>query len=221
MATAGAHVKRGRPLGRRRIAALVAGAAVAGIALGVALHFALAPTPGAPALPALHGQAKWPEGARPAPNFTLSDQTGRPFTLASLRGRAVALMFFDSHCTAECPLAGRDFAQAEQLLPASQRPVVVVVSVNPADTPASARAAARKWGLAAAGAWHWTMGTASQLRAVWRAYGIYVRPTKTDIIHTEATYLVDRRGYERTGYLYPFLPNFVALDLRALARGRA
>jgi protein SCO1/2 len=192
-----------------------------GIAFGVVLHFTLAPTRSAPALPAFHGQATWPEGARPATNFTLRDQTGRPFSLASLRGRTVALMFFDSHCRAQCPLAGRAFAQAETLLPASQRPVVVVVSVNPADTPTSARAAATRWGLAGAGTWHWTMGTVSQLRAVWHAYGVYVRPTTTDIIHTEATYLIDRRGYERTGYLFPFLPNFVALDLRTLAKGRA
>jgi cytochrome oxidase Cu insertion factor (SCO1/SenC/PrrC family) len=130
-------------------------------------------------------------------------------------------MFLDSHCKAECPLTGRAFAQAETLLPASQRPVVVAVSVNPADTPASARTAATKWGLAGAGAWHWALGTVSQLRAVWRAYRIYVHPTKTDIIHTEAVYLIDRRGYERSGYLYPFLPNFVALDLRTLAKGRA
>jgi hypothetical protein len=32
---------------------------------------------------------------------------------------------------------------------------------------------------------------------------------------------VDRRGFQRTGYLFAFLPNFVALDLRSLGRKRA
>jgi hypothetical protein len=36
-----------------------------------------------------------------------------------------------------------------------------------------------------------------------------------------ALYLIDRRGFARTGYLFPFLPNFVALDLRSLGRERA
>ncbi len=39
-----------------------------------------------------------------------------------------------------------------------------------------------------------------------------------DIAHTEALYLIDRHGYERSGYLYPFVPRFVAHDLRTLAR---
>ena len=34
-----------------------------------------------------------------------------------------------------------------------------------------------------------------------------------DISHTEALYLIDRRGDERSGYLYPFVPRFVTLDL--------
>jgi hypothetical protein len=31
-----------------------------------------------------------------------------------------------------------------------------------------------------------------------------------------AVYLIDRKGFERTGYLFPFLPSFVALDLKTL-----
>lgn len=33
-------------------------------------------------------------------------------------------------------------------------------------------------------------------------------------------YLIDRRGDERTGYLFPFAPAFVEADLRTLARER-
>jgi hypothetical protein len=32
--------------------------------------------------------------------------------------------------------------------------------------------------------------------------------------------LIDRSGDERSGYLYPFVPRFVTLDLRTLAAER-
>jgi cytochrome oxidase Cu insertion factor (SCO1/SenC/PrrC family) len=98
----------------------------------------------------------------------------------------------------------------------------VAVSVDPADTPASARAAARAWGLASVAQWHWLMGPRSALAPVWRGYHIYVgKPTGGDIPHTEAVVLVDRRGDERSGYLYPFNQGFVAHDLGVLARERS
>ena len=103
-------------------------------------------------------------------------------------------------------------------LPRAQRPVLVVVSVNPLDTPASTRTAIRKWGLAGVTPWHWLRGTHAQLARVWAAYHIFVKPMKGDISHTEALYLIDGRGDERSGYLYPYLPGSVSADLRTLAK---
>ncbi len=118
-----------------------------------------------------------PRGRSPAPAIdTLRDQTGQLFSLASLRGRSVAIVFFDSHCHQECPLEGRALAAAESSLPAAQRPVLVAVSVNPLDTRASAASAVRAWGLAGEAPWHWLMGTRGQLAPVWAAYHIYVSP---------------------------------------------
>ena len=207
-----------------QIAAVLAIAALVGIGVGAAAHLVL----GGSSSPAaattarhgsLRGMATWAVGARPAPAITrLRDQSGARFALRSLRGRSVAVEFFDSHCRAECPLAGRALAAAERSLPAAQRPVLLVVSVNPQDTPASVRAAVRSWGLAGLAPWHWLMGTHAQLAPVWRAYHIFVKPTRGDISHTEALYLLDRRGYERSGYLFPYLPTSVTHDLRVLAR---
>jgi len=100
--------------------------------------------------------------------------------------------------------------------------VLVAVSVNTEDTPKSTAAAVRKWGLYGVAPWYWLMGTRKQLAPIWAKYDIYVspRPINGDIQHTEALYLIDRRGYERTAYLWPFAPRFVTTDLRALA-GRA
>jgi len=41
-----------------------------------------------------------------------------------------------------------------------------------------------------------------------------------DIAHTEAVYLIDRRGYERSAYLYPFAGRFVTHDIRHLAAAK-
>jgi cytochrome oxidase Cu insertion factor (SCO1/SenC/PrrC family) len=38
-------------------------------------------------------QSQFADG-QPAPDFTLSDQDGRPFTLSSLRGSRVVLVFY-------------------------------------------------------------------------------------------------------------------------------
>jgi cytochrome oxidase Cu insertion factor (SCO1/SenC/PrrC family) len=168
----------------------------------------------------LYGEATWAAGARPAPQInTLSDQRGQPFSLSSLRGRNVAMVFFDSHCHQECPLEGRALARADSALPAAQRPVVVAVSVNPADTRASVAVAMRDWGLASVGSWYWLMGAKARLAPIWRAYHIQVSPPiNGDIQHTEALYLIDRRGDMRSAYLWPFAGHFVTSDLRTLAK---
>lgn len=214
--------------GRRavgQLAVVMVVAVLVGIAAGAAAHLLLSGGGGAPASAdaivrhgPLRGQATWAAGARPAPAITaLHDQSGARFSLSSLRGRTVVVEFFDSHCKAECPLAGRALAASERALPAAQRPVLVVVSVNPKDTTASVRAAVRSWGLAGVAPWHWLMGTHAQLAPVWAAYHVFVRPTRGDISHTEALYLLDRRGDERSGYLFPYLPASVTHDLRVLA----
>ena len=211
-----------------RIAVPLLVAVVLGLGVGYGIHRLTAGTAGtAPATVStrfgMHGEAVWAEGARPAPVIdTLRDQTGHLFSLASLRGRSVAIVFFDSHCHQECPLEGHALAAAERSLPVAERPVLVAVSVNPIDTPASAASAAKAWGLASVAPWHWLMGTRKQLAPVWGAYHIYVspHPVDGDIEHTEALYLVDRHGYMRSGYLYPFLPQYVSSDLQTLARDR-
>jgi cytochrome oxidase Cu insertion factor (SCO1/SenC/PrrC family) len=221
-----AGVGVGRRVSRRtagQIAAILVIAAVAGIGAGAAAHLLLTSgsTPAAAVSSShggLRGQATWPAGAHPAPAITtLHDQTGAHFTLGSLHGHSVAVEFFDSHCKAECPLAGRALAAAERPLPRAERPVLVVVSVNPLDTSASVRRAVRSWGLAGLAPWHWLMGTPAQLASVWHAYRIFVQPTRGDISHTEALYLLDGHGDERSGYLFPYVPGSVSHDLRVLA----
>jgi cytochrome oxidase Cu insertion factor (SCO1/SenC/PrrC family) len=186
-------------------------AAAAGIGGSLALHLALGaggPRP-ALALPALHGQAVWGAGQRRAPVFALRDQNGRVVSLGGQRGHTVVLAFISPLC-AQCAIEGRGLAIAEQQVAPADRPVLLLVSVNPHANGAEARATARRWRIS--GNWHWLLGRQSQLTRLRRAY---------QVARTTAVYLIDARGFERVGVNAPFLPQFVADDFRTLARGAA
>jgi cytochrome oxidase Cu insertion factor (SCO1/SenC/PrrC family) len=165
----------------------------------------------------LLGDATWAQGARPAPAFTLHESSGGRFSLAGQRGRVVALTFLSSACRALCPLVGRALVDVGDALPASERPELVVVSVDPkGDTRASVRRAERRLGRDVDV--RWLVGTHAQLARVWRAYGVQVRPVPGDIEHTTVVYLIDRRGDERVGALFPFSLPVLKQDERELAR---
>lgn len=200
--------------------ALVA-AAVVGVLLGIFVHSLVGgpsdSTAAGPTLPKVSGQAIWPEGLRRAPEFSLLDSRSKRFTVASVRGEPAVIAFMDSQCHQQCPLIGRALAAGFQMVPRSERPIVIAVSVNPwEDTPGSARRAIKRFGLAGF-RWRWLLGSKSQLEPVWRKYRIQVRRTTGDIEHTDALYLVDAKGFERAGMVYPFLPNWIATDLKTLA----
>ncbi len=44
-----------------------------------------------------------------------------------------------------------------------------------------------------------------------------MRRATGDIEHTDALYLIDARGFERAGIVYPFLPTWIGNDLKTLA----
>jgi protein SCO1/2 len=187
------------------------------VALGLVVHGLAQGGGSGTAATRLDGAAVWPAAQRRAPEISLADSAGRRFTLASARGGPVVLAFMDSRCHQECPLEGRALAAGLARLPAAERPLVVVVSVDPwEDTPASARRAIRRFGLAGF-RWRWLLGSPAQLAPVWKRYRIFVRRGAGDIEHTDALYLIDARGYERAGMVYPFLPTWVSGDLRQLA----
>ncbi len=220
MRSAEAARLRGSRSSPRFLLALGVVALLVGGGVGTALHFSLASRSARAAnpVPGLEGQAVWPAGRVAAPDFALRDQRGRLVSLRAQRGQTVVLAFMDSRCRQVCPLEGRVLGSAVAGLAPGSRPVLIVVSVDPwADTSASARAAASHWGFA--GSWHWLFGPQAQLAKVWRAYRIYVRRTAADIVHSDAIYLIDRSGYERAGFLFPFLPGPVQRDLESL-RGR-
>jgi cytochrome oxidase Cu insertion factor (SCO1/SenC/PrrC family) len=149
-------------------------------------------------------------GARPAPNFTLVDEHGKRFSLASLRGRPVIVTFIDPYCRDYCPREATILTQAATRL-GSTPPAIVAVSTDPwANTQANFRADKLHWKLGPE--WRWGTGSYGELAPVWKRYGVAVAVAKKTIAgvtirritHTLAAYLIDPVGNERALLLYPF-----------------
>jgi cytochrome oxidase Cu insertion factor (SCO1/SenC/PrrC family) len=146
-----------------------------------------------------------------APSFRLVDERGAPVGLTARPARTTIVTFIDPACRDYCPLEAKVLNVAVQGLPAAVRPAIVAVSVDPpADTPRNVLLDHEKWDLAPQ--WRWAFGTKVQLARVWSAYKIGVEVVHqktagialTKIVHTEAAYVVDRNGYERALFLWPF-----------------
>jgi cytochrome oxidase Cu insertion factor (SCO1/SenC/PrrC family) len=209
--------------GTRRWAVLSA-AVAAGAAVGV-LVAALSSRSSRPAVAATAANVTWRAGTRPAPELQLSDQAGRRLTLRALRGRVVIVSFIDPVCRNLCPLEAKVLTEAVRAAP-GPTPALVAVSVNPpADTAANFRADARVWRLPTE--WRWGLGTPRALARVWRAYhiGVAVQTkrlagvTVRNVVHTEAAYVIDARGFERALFLYPFRAVDVEVEIKRLQRG--
>jgi cytochrome oxidase Cu insertion factor (SCO1/SenC/PrrC family) len=72
----------------------------------------------------------WRAGQRPAPDFRLADQNGRPVLIAAYRGRPFIVTFIDPLCRNLCPLAAQVLDQADRQLPATRRLPIIAVSVD-------------------------------------------------------------------------------------------
>ena len=163
----------------------------------------------------------WAAGKHAAPAFDLRDEYGKPISLASLRGHPVIVTFIDPVCRNLCPLEARVLSAATAKLPADIRPTIVAVSVNPwANTKANFAADRVHWQLGSN--WRWAVGTRAQLAPIWRRYQVAVLFTsKTidgitvhEVVHTEASFVVDSSGFERAVYLYPFSGSDLAQTVR-------
>ena len=141
-------------------------------------------------------QVNYPAGA-----FQLTDQHGRPVSLASLHGKVVLLTFLDPVCTTDCPLIAQEFRQAGQLLAAQSRHVeLVAINYNPLYSQvAYTRAFDRQENLDTVPNWRYLTGSLSQLQQVWRRYGVTptVLPAGSMLAHGDYAFVIDQAGHVR------------------------
>ncbi|MHB1506044.1 MAG: SCO family protein [Sulfobacillus sp.] len=178
---------------------------VAIAALGAHLYLASKAPPYRPLPPLAGGAGPGTNAVLPvtelsghlAPGFTLTDQFGRPVTLSQLRGKTVVLAFIDSQCVTICPLTSAAMVAALHLLgPAASQVALVAIDANPSATSvADVRAYSVAHGLLYG--WQFLTGSLTELKAVWRHYGVYVAAVSGNIDHTPALYVIGPNGHER------------------------
>jgi cytochrome oxidase Cu insertion factor (SCO1/SenC/PrrC family) len=135
------------------------------------------------------------------PAIDLVDQNGHLVTLASLRGKAVALTYLDPLCTSDCPVIGQEFRQADRMLGSAAGQVdLVAVDANPRYLGTDyLNAFDDQEGLQGIPNWFYLTGTLPQLQHAWRALGALIEfePGGAMIDHSDYAYVIDPSGRVR------------------------
>jgi len=182
-------------------------------------------TAGPTAAPSTAPDTTWAPGQRRAPRLGLADTHGRSLSRRIGNGQITIVTFIDPLCRNLCPLEAQVIDRVAASLPPARRPQILAVSVNPAaDTRANFRLDSRRWHLVPE--WTWAIGNRAQLAAAWRRYLIDVQTivqhaagiTVRKIIHTEAAYVVDARGFLRALFLWPYNAKTVTDTIDTLMR---
>jgi cytochrome oxidase Cu insertion factor (SCO1/SenC/PrrC family)/thiol-disulfide isomerase/thioredoxin len=136
-----------------------------------------------------------------APDFTLSDQFGRPVSLHSFRGKVVILAFNDSECTTVCPLTTSAMLQAKAMLGrAGSRVQLLGIDANPhAISLQSVWSYSELHGMPHD--WHFLTGTLPQLKRVWKQYAVEAAVEAGQITHTPALFVIDPEGRKAKVYI--------------------
>jgi protein SCO1/2 len=146
-----------------------------------------------------YGQALVP--AKPAFDFHLVDQDGKPFQLSQMRGKAVLFSFGFTHCPNVCPTTLSDLAKVYQTLPAKDREKVQIlfVSVDPRrDKPETMKNYVPYFNDSFIG----LTGTEAQIAEAAKAYGAYyefihdsaANPDAYTVNHSALIYLISPKG---------------------------
>src|ERR687891_1159481 len=159
---------------------------------------------------AAHGEEQRLPTIGAAPDFALTSQDGAEVTLASLRGKVVAVAFIYTFCPDICPMLTDKMARVQDELGADFGTDVAFVSITvdpERDTPEVLKEYAEVFDADLAG-WSFLTGAPAAVREVAQKYGVAVAPGPDgQVDHTLLTTLVDRHGIMRVQYLgYRFDP---------------
>jgi cytochrome oxidase Cu insertion factor (SCO1/SenC/PrrC family)/thiol-disulfide isomerase/thioredoxin len=154
---------------------------------------------------------------KPAPAFTLTDESGRQVSLSQYRGKVVILSFVDAECQTICPLTTQAMLDAKAALGrAGDKVALLGVNANWKSTQVDdVLNYTEQHGLT--GRWHFLTAVGhqglSQLEHVWTAYHVNEKALETassnDIEHIAATYVIDPQG--RMRYLFTTYPSYAAI----------
>lgn len=141
------------------------------------------------------------------PEFSLTDQNGKPFSLQSMKGKVTVVDLFFTRCPSICLQLTHYMKRLAKRLERSRSPVrLLSISVDPEfDTPARLRAYGKKYGI---GWKRWSLLTGKKqvVHALVKKGFLTALGKKTkragvlDIAHSGKLILVDQRGNVRGYY---------------------
>jgi protein SCO1/2 len=187
----------------------------------LALTLALLASPGlAQAHEAAHEEEQRLPTLGAAPEFALTSQDGAEVTLASLRGKVVAVTFIYTSCPDVCPMLTDKLARVQDELGSDFGSKIVFVSITTdpeRDTPDVLKGYAEALEANLAG-WSFLTGEPPAVLEVAHRYGVaVVKAADGGVDHTLLTTLIDRQGTMRVQYLgYRFDEEEFRHDLQSL-----
>ncbi len=158
---------------------------------------------------------------RPAPGLALRNYLGEDVNIDAYRGKAVLVTFLYTNCPDICPLITSQLRVAENLMGAKERSQVqiIAVSVDPrGDTAKAVAAFLARHGMT--GRMKYLIGSAKELGAVWKAWGVGSERDASNpqfVNHTGLIYGVSGSGKRVTIYAPSFQPSEIVHDVPILA----
>ncbi|HEY1434344.1 MAG TPA: SCO family protein, partial [Thermoanaerobaculia bacterium] len=157
-----------------------------------------------------------------APDFALTDQTGKTVRLSDFRGRPVAVTFVYTRCpdATACPMTMAKFAKLNAALTRENLGLLLAVTVDPEhDTTAVLADYAAKIG-ADPSRWKFLTGDARALARVAENFGVLYYEDHGKIVHSQAVAVVDPDGRLATVYYgSDWEPEQVLRDLEKARKG--
>jgi len=158
----------------------------------------------------------------PAPDFTLTDQTGHPVRLSDFRGEPVAVTFVYTRCpvATACPMTVTKFAKINAALTADKFGRLLAVTIDPQnDTVPVLRDFAARVG-ADPKRWKFLTGDPKAVARVAESFGVLYYPERGQIVHSQAVAVVDPRGrLDNIYYGEQWTPESVIEDLQKARKG--
>lgn len=159
-----------------------------------------------------------------ARDFALTDQDGKPRTLADFKGKAVVIFFGYTHCPDVCPTTMAEMAAVmKQLGPDAERVQVLFVTVDPErDTPDLLKHYVPAFDprfIGLSGDTDATARVAKEFRVFYQKVPGKEAGNYT-MDHTAASYVFDPQGRVRLFVRHGQGPDPIAQDLKALLAGK-
>jgi protein SCO1/2 len=134
----------------------------------------------------------------PVPDFTLTDQTGQRVSLSRFAGKVVGVTFIYTSCPLPdyCFRLSNNFGRLQKRFTARMGRDLILLSISfdpTHDTPEVLAKYASSW-KADPSSWHFLTGTADEVKAVCRRFGLNFWPDDGSLAHSMHTLVIDRKG---------------------------